>query len=228
MDGKAGAVQGFQQRRSDCNRFLIMADYATPAEIKGFAAQDTAAALSDANWAILATAASRLFDNLAEVEEGFFASAGSSSAKTFIGNGTAYLKLPPFTELVGEDEDDPVVIIADDEYEVPDYELVGSSLVVLDRTQRQNFNEFSPSTRFEGWRDGIKITVWAKWGFTAVPKDIVYAVIQIAHSMWKQADPSFASVANVDGSLAQVSVPATAQKIIDKYREEYSQRALFA
>lgn len=202
-----------------------MADYATATQIKGFSAdasQNTK--LDSTQWELLATAASRHFDRLCEVEDDFFKLADAEFVeRDFYGSGTAYLTLPPFTALNGTDP----VVIEDSVYEVPEYVVVGNQLVIKDLTRSLNINEYYWS-RNVGWKDAVKVTVSAKWGFAAVPKDVTLAVIQIALLFWRQSDPSFATIANADNGLAEEQIPPFAMSVVKAYREKYSQRSLFA
>lgn len=206
-----------------------MADYIATDQLTAFAHEF--AALSDANAVdTLITAASRLFDNLCEVDEDFFAAAsGTYADRTFIGDGTAYLKLDPYISL----DDNPVAInegtIEDEDYitdNVPEYAEKEGMLVVLAKTQRLRFS--LDGGRFEGWPEGKQIEVTANWGFAAVPADVQMATVHLALHLWRTADPAFAQISNADNTVSVRTVPKVAEVVIDKYRERYSRRAIFA
>jgi hypothetical protein len=99
-------------------------------------------------------------------------------------------------------------------------------LVVLDRAARYFGDEFIPAQRYAGWRDGVKVTVSAKWGFTAIPAEVTYAVCQIALLQWRQREPAVAITDNLDIQAAGLS--PTTRAIVDKYRGLYSRKSLFA
>lgn len=208
-----------------------MADYATKAEIQAFAQEPFALEDSTA-WDTLTTAASRLFDNLVEVDDDFFNTAGATfTDRDFIGDGTAYLKLDPYTEL---DSTDPVLInegtindVDFDDNNLPEYVARNGMLVALDRTNQVYAGEWTYPNRFTGWPDGVQIRVSAKWGFTAVPKDVKVAVIQIALHMFRTQDAAFAEISGAE-KVVPLALPPTAQKIIDNYREKYSRRFVIA
>lgn len=207
-----------------------MADYVTNDQLTAFAHEF--AALEDANAVeTLITAASRLFDNLCEVNEDFFSVAsGTFADRTFVGDGTAYLKIDPYISLA----DNPVAInegtIDEADFlteNVPDYSEQNGMLVVLAKTQYQRFG-LTGIGRFEGWPDGKQIEVTANWGFSAVPADVQMAVVHIAIHTWRTADPAFAQISNADNTVSVRTVPRVAEVVIEKYREKYSRRALFA
>lgn len=211
-----------------------MSDYATTEQIRAFAQQpDSLAGGADgSNWELLATAASRIFDNLAEVSDSFFAQTNDAFAyRYFVGDGTAYLRLDPYTTI---NPTTPVHInegtITDTDYEVgnvPEYIEKDGMLIVLDKTN-QNFSRVMPEfDRFTGWPNGKQIRVSAKWGFSAIPSDITFAVIQIALQMFRTGDPATAVLSNTEKAVSQ-ELPQIALDTASKYREKYGQRAVFA
>lgn len=171
---------------------------------------------------IVLQAASRIFDKLCGVPDNFFAKAGASATdQTFYGDGTAFLKLPPF---IGT----PTVAIPGSEYTPEDYTVVNGSLVILGRTTRRNLNEYERNDRFTGWYDAVPITVTARWGWTAIPDDVQFAVMQIAINMWRQGDPAFTSISQSGEPNTLPAVPAVAQTIADLYRAKFGLSAVFA
>lgn len=203
-----------------------MADYVTADELGAFSHELTN---NTTTTDLLVTSASRLFDNLCEVSEDFFAvTSGSFTNRVFYGDGTAYLKLDPFTAL---NSVNPVVIDPDTDvnYDLPDYTAIDNFLVVLDETKMQSDIAASYPNRFTGWHQGVKVTVSAKWGFTAVPADVKMAVIALAIHQWRTADPAFATISNAEGAAARpITIPQIAEAVIDKYREKYSKKFVFA
>lgn len=202
-----------------------MALYATAAEIQAFA--DEPDSLSVDAWDLLAESASRLFDRLTEVPDNFFAPYDTvanpgATAQTFYGDGTAYLKLNPFLATPT-----PTVAIPGGEYTVDatDITVKEHSLVFLAKTVRRP--EYPYYDRYTGWHDAVPVTVTAKWGWTEVPKDVMYAVIQITLLMWRQREPATAITQGLEGVIT-FSLPKTAQMVVDSYKAKYSQRAMFA
>ena len=213
-----------------------MADYVTSSVVSSFGHEF--AGLSDPTAVdLLVTAASRLFDNLCEVEEDFFAPAPDPvdyTDRDFIGNGTAYLRLLPYTAL---NDTDPVLMnegtIEDPSYvstNLPDYIEREGGLVVLDKTLRTNYDTsyYTGVNRFVGWPDGKQIRVSANWGWTETPADVQLACVHLCYHLWRTADPAFAVISSADGTVRATPIPAVVKATVDKYRAEYSQKALFA
>lgn len=206
-----------------------MADYATAAQVGYFAQEFNA--LDAAGKGVVIAAASRLFDKLAEVSNDFFAvSSAAFSNRDFIGDGTAYLKIDPNTELNSTNP----VLINTGTIDVPSfvttsnpgYVVRDTMLIVLAKTN-QNFRLLTPeANRFTGWPQGVQIRVSAKWGFTAVPSDITMAVAQLAIQQWRTGDPAFTAISQSGAALP--AIPLQAEEIAKKYREIYSRRMIFA
>lgn len=203
-----------------------MADYASGSDLQSFA-EEPGALGSSASWDLLASAASRIFDRLTEVSDDFYqAATGTPAARTFYGDGTAYLRLDPF---VGTPT--PVVAIPGGEYSVAatDFVVQGQSLVFLSKTRgvMQVYGEFPNYNRFTGWYDAVAVQVTADWGFAEVPDEVKYAVIQIGLMLWRQREPAAQVTSTIDGIMA-MELPPMTRGVVDKYRETYSKRALFA
>lgn len=209
-----------------------MADYITEEQLTAFGHEFGALSNTTAVSTLL-SAASRFFDNQCEVTEDFFAVAGNTeSDRDFVGNGTAYLQLDPYTTL---NATDPVKLndgsVATPDFtttNVPDYVERDGALVVLDRTGNQGFTQ-DGRNRFVGWPEGKQIRVSAKWGFSAIPADVQIACVHIAYHLWRVGDPAFAVISNADNTASRpLTLPQIARTIIDKYRQRYSRSAIFA
>jgi hypothetical protein len=194
-----------------------MADYVTSELIASFGHEFQALADTTAI-DLLVTSASRLFDNLCEVSENFFAAAPDPavySDRTFYGNGTGYLQIHPYTAL---NPVDPVVIDPDYAYDVPAY-IEQDGMLVIYGTYLQ---------KRVGWSDGVGVTISANWGFPSVPSDVQLAVIAIAYQQFRTSDPSFSIISGIEGSqVASFRLPAIHQATVDSYRAKYSQEGLF-
>lgn len=204
-------------------------DYVTTSQVSAFAHEFDA--LSAEGQALLVTAASRLFDSLCEVSEDFFAEEdGTTEDRDFIGDGTAYLKLPPYVDLDSVTMNEGTIETPDYTTDnLPDYVVQDGMLVVLDKTKQQSpYTAFYPN-RYTGWPDGKQIRVGATWGFAFIPSDIVLACVHLALHLWRTGDPAFATISNSEGSAARaITIPQVAQQVIDKYKAKYSQRFMVA
>ncbi len=207
-----------------------MALYATVAQIKGLGIQTDAPATATTVWDDLAEAASRMFDSLCEVEEDFFAEEnGLTEDRDFIGDGTAYLKLPPYVDLDTVTINDGTIEVPDYTTDnVPDYYAKDGTLIVLDKTKQQTALSAFRWNRFTGWPDGAQIRVSAIWGFAFVPKDIQIAVSKIALNQWRLSDPVNAENTNATAEPLIDGIPASVWATVEKYREKYSRKCLFA
>ena len=195
--------------------------YATVIQTKLFA-HEADSLVENESWELLITAASRMFDNLTEVTEDFYAAATGESDKVFYGDGTAYLRLPPYVSL----GTDPIVILDDDdnEMEIPDYLDQNGTLVI----RGQGIRYRRPATEtFEGWPLNKEITVSANWGFATIPADVTMATIQIALQMFRGSDPAKAVVLSETPEALRDALPLTAKVVIDKYKQQYSQAVMF-
>jgi hypothetical protein len=208
-----------------------MADYVTTAQVGGWAQQFSA--LDSTNQGLLVTAASRLFDNKCEVPENFFAEYDAATpagftSRDYYGDGTAYLTIDPN---VGLNSVNPVVIDTDPDvnYDLPTYSVIDNQLVVLSETKLQSDTAASFPNRFTGWHQGVKVTVSAMWGWTAVPADVQTAVIALAIHIWRTMDPAFTLLSGVEGVANKtITLPEIAETTIKNYRERYNRNALFA
>jgi hypothetical protein len=207
-----------------------MADYATVEQIKGLGIQTDAPATALTAWEDLATGASRLFDTLCEVSEDFFAEEnGLTEDRDFVGDGTAYLKLPPYVDLDSITINDGTIAVPDYTTDnVPDYIAKDGMLIVLEKTKQGSLDSAMYRNRFTGWPDGSQIRVSAVWGFESTPKDVQVAVAKIALHHWRMSDPVNADNTNATPEPLIDGLPASVWPTVEKYREKYSQRCLFA
>lgn len=207
-----------------------MADYVTSGQVAAFTHEFASVSEPD----LLVAAASRLFDKLVKVPDDFFAEVGGAFAdRDFYGDGTAYLKLDPFTELNSVDP----VKLNDGTIETPDYSVTNvpeyivrdGFLVVLDKTKQMPPESASYPNRFQGWPNRSQVRVSAKWGFAAIPADVTFACVHLATHLFRTADPAFAVISNADGAASRIeTVPKIAREIINSYREKYARNAAFA
>jgi hypothetical protein len=205
-----------------------VADYVTPEKVAMFAQEFDG--LDPSGQALIITAASRLFDNLADVEADTFKQAAGESDRVVYGNGTAWLRIPPYVGPLGVD---PVVILDDEdvEMELPEYFEKDGYLVIRGYGQgvptRDRADAILVQT-FEGWPINKEITVSANWGFETVPFDIQFAVIQLAIHLWRTGDPAFTSMSQSGEPFTAPAIPAQVTEIAERYRMKYHEKAYFA
>lgn len=174
-----------------------MSYYVEPKIIKEFA--EGPEADDSPVWDILAGAASRVFDQAAEVAENFFAPAEEEvSEKIFYANGTKYLKLSPFVA------DSITQVLDEDDTEIEDYRIEDIFLV-FDADQLQD--------------KVLKVT--ANWGFDTVPDDIKMAVVEQALFMWRRKDLSFAEMSGVNANSINAPLSPTCEFVANKYKQKY-------
>jgi hypothetical protein len=220
-----------------------MSAYCTKEDFRALAAQAPTGAAADSLFDRLCAAASRAFDRACEAEDDFFAvAAGSASERTFYGDGSDFLSLPPF---VGASVSAVELPEGYDELEAGDYyearEARNFYLVRQYGTSRLSLqdagawfsqgiiplwpvgpfdlvtNNFRSLARGAGWPRGVAVIVTARWGWTPVPPEVVQATVEIALHLWRNSDPVWMQQANVP--VTPQSLPATAQMVADKYRE---------
>lgn len=194
---------------------------------------------------LLLPAASRLIDRACEVADGFFeAAAGLASARTFYGDGTDFLLLPPF---VGGSVSGVVLpagyaaLGASDYYEAR--EVRNFYLVRQYGTTRLSLadaggwfargviplwpvgpfdlvtNNFYPHARGAGWPKGVAVAVTARWGWAAIPAEVAQATVEMALRLWRQTDLAGAKVSDVEGQGELPALGPIAKLVVDKYRE---------
>jgi len=150
-----------------------------------------------------AEGASRLFDLLCEVDDNFFAPAGSSATEeTLFGSGVDMMRLPPF--VAGSIES---VTIDGDALDAADYRVKDEFLIYKDGT------EFDVDS---------DIVVTAKWGFASVPAAVQTVVQELANYLWRNKDPMFAKISDVE---IETALSPTTNAIIKKFRDKYSRSA---
>lgn len=159
-------------------------------------------ASDDVDWETYAEGASRLFDKLCEVEDGFFAKAASNpSERSFYGNGVDMMRLPPFVGTI------TTVSIDGEEMDADDWRITNGYLYHL------GDGEFDTDE---------EITISARWGFADVPKDVEIIVAELAIYLWRARDPMFNQMSETE---LQENLSPTINAAIKKYRDLYSRSA---
>jgi hypothetical protein len=194
--------------------------YCTAAEVREVATQITATAAPTA-WTDdvlnkLIERASRLFDLECGVTEGFFEAApGSASTRTIYGDGTNFLRLPPYVAGTLN-----TTLGYPQSYAELEFVEHGGYLV---RTESGILN----NGPFGGWYSGVPITVSARWGFTATPADVKHAIIKLVIHICRTVDPTQLKLLVLEGQpLFQDRMPKDVIDLAKKKRFRYAEAVL--
>lgn len=160
-------------------------------------------ASEESDWQDYAEGASRLFDKLCDVEDDFFAKAGTTATpKTFYGNGIDMMQLAPFVGTISS------IAINDTAFAATDW--------------RATQNGFLIRLDDHCFEDEAVIVVTAKWGFAEIPADVKMIVQELGNFLWRVRDPMFAKISDVE---IPEELSPTVKAAIKKYRDRYSQSA---
>lgn len=183
---------------------------------------------------------SRLIDSYCGVSEDYFAKGNPSqtaSSRTFWGDGTDYLLIDPYLStstltltmptgfsVATYIESNPyvrnrLVQSAGQFFLVRTYGTDGNRLSSLNERRDYFYAEFSNQVDYVGWPAGIKVTLSAKWGWDAVPLDLVEATLETLGSMWRSKDQGFARAVAIEGvAIINEALPPRARLLCDAYR----------
>lgn len=169
---------------------------------------------SDEVFDLLCASVSRMFDRECEVSDGFFNAAPASGVtlKSYIANGTKFLRLSPYIPgtitIIDVDGDDRFEAApADREYrETADGYLIFDTVPCID----------------------TPIDVTARYGFAAIAADIQQACLEQALAMWRKKDLSFAEMSGVSAAAINAEFSPTFSAVVNRYRGLYSQNSYFA
>lgn len=179
--------------------------YATPAQFREIVHEAEDGSESESLYAGLIERASRAFDRLCGVADGYFdVAAETATAKVIYSDGTGFLKLPPY---VGGSISSLTVPSS---YSTPTYVEQGGYLVVT--------SGGIVTGQVNGWWAGVAITVTARWGFAETPADVVQAVLEWAIKMWRFSDPALAKTVALENQSTISDAPAYTKVIADRWR----------
>lgn len=155
--------------------------------------------------------ASRIFDKLCNVVPNYFQPAdGEASVKVVYGSGSQLLAVPPYFG------DDPTITLPDG-YTVPKFVARGGYLLTTDSNgllQTGTRNVYPVV-----WPQAVPISITAKWGFEAVPADVVEAVAELVIAIWRSKDTAFLKAINLETmTVVQEAVPKRVLMIANSYK----------
>lgn len=185
--------------------------YCTVAEIREVAVQITATGQpgpwTDAIVEKLIERASRIFDHECGVPDEYFeASDNSVSERTIYGDGTNFLKLPPYVPGSLNTS-----LTYPDGYSALEFAERGGYLV---RTESGILNAYLMG----GWYENVPITVSAKWGFVKTPADVNAAIIEFVINIIRETDPAHLKLVNIDGQPLRERMPPRVASVAKYYR----------
>lgn len=187
--------------------------YTTGAVLKTYTPGDDASSPDDI-WNSLAESVSRIFDRECEVPDGFFGvapGAGSETVKNLRTNGTEFLNIGPYIpSSITAFTVDGVNRLNDTTY----FERDG--FIVFDTGSQDNIPETN-----------LTAVVTARFGFSAIPVDIVQACIEQALFMWRRKDLSFTDLSGVSSAAIIASFSPTFLAVAKRYRGLYGQNSYF-
>lgn len=203
-----------------------MAQYATKIEAAAFSAE--LAALDDDQQDPLLVACSRMIDRLCEVPADFFQVAGAAAARTFYGDGTAFLRVDAY------DPGTAPTVVMETGYDEPTWIEQGEPgaqfLVVNSQVKEQDVSQYGGAdSRYVGWHNRVSVAVTAKWGYpSAVPDEVRQATLDLAIHTWRKADPARLALEGGTPAILNREIPPVVQMITDELRGRLSRKAAFA
>jgi len=217
------ASNGDEQSASITIKIQYSTAYCTAADLKALAQGMTASATPPASDTLitdLIERVSRLFDLECGVPEGYFNGPlyPTATARTFYGDGTSYLKLPPYIPGTLN-----TTITVPTGYTAPDFIEKDGYLVQATSDGFLLNNQAVASFTNKGvwtskWWAGIPITVTAKWGYASTPADVKLAVIEWIINVWRETDPASQRLVNLDGMALRERCPPRVMEVIKRYR----------
>ena len=174
----------------------------------------TTTALPDDELDALIEQASRFFDLECNVEPGYFEPAGdTATAKTIYGNGTNYLRLPPYVPGSLNTS-----ITLPEGYTVPSFiEQNGFLVLTTSSGVLPPFQHFH-NCSWSGWYSGVAVTVSARWGFVATPADVKMAVIELVINLERETDPAGLRLKDLEGQPLREKIPPRVLEVAKRYR----------
>jgi hypothetical protein len=186
-----------------------MADYGTVALLQEYLPQVVDTALLGN----IVTRASRYVDRLCQVPDDFFAVAGASSAKVFLGTGLQMLTLTPFVS--GSLASTGAVTVEDDtstiEYRLRDNRYLlrqtSDALWLWGEPEDYDWQRGSGRRAKPVWPADKRVTVTAQWGWSATPVDVVHATLELAGVMYRQNPERQLSLDTGDAQIEEAAIP---------------------
>jgi len=175
-------------------------------------------ALPDSELQDLIEQASRMFDLECGVPDGYFSPAPIPIAteQIFYGNGTNYIKLPPY---VPGSLNTSITVPSG--YTTPDFAEQDGYLVLTTSTGvLPPFNQFH-NCSWSGWWSGVPITVSAIWGFRETPAEVKNPVIELVINLHRETDPANVKLTNLEGQPLREPMPPRVKNEARRLKYKY-------
>lgn len=185
--------------------------YVEADDVRVIATQMSETSISDYVLESLIVRASRMFDLVCGVEPGYFEAraAGDASPLVIYGDGTNFLKLPPYVSGTLS-----TTITLPDGYTVPTF-VQKNGYLILTTNGTLGVADWSAGG---GWYTGVAVTVTAKWGFEATPEDVKQMIIEWVINLWRETDPAFLKLVNIEGQPLRETMPPRVNLVAKRYR----------
>lgn len=209
------------ETRSILVRIQRSVSYCTPLEVRrrmfggsGSGGSATVTALTPAELEALIEQASRVLDLECGVPERFFnpVEIPIATSKTIYGDGTNYLRLPPFVP-----GSLSTTITMPEGYTAPTFTELNGYLVLNSSGVLPPFSQFH-NCSWRGWQSGVSVTVSAIWGFRETPADVKMAVIELVINLHRETDPATVKLTNLEGQPLREKIPPRVLEVAKKYR----------
>lgn len=128
-----------------------------------------------------------------------------ATPRAIYGDGTNFLKLPPYVPGSLTTVGWPADYTAQTYIEREGYLVRADSGVMV-------------WSSLSGWYRGVAITVTAKWGFAETPQDVKAAIIELVINLWRETDPAFLKIVNIEGQPLRETLPPRVKEIAKRYR----------
>lgn len=182
--------------------------YVEAEEVREIATQMTENAIADSVLESLIVRASRMFDLCVGCVPGYFEAReeGDATELTFYGDGTNFLRLPPYVPGSLESAGFP------DGYTAQTYTERDGYLVRTD-SSGLFFSSF-----VAGWYAGVPITLTAQWGYETTPDDVKAAIIELVINLFRETDPAHIKLVGIEGQPLRETMPPRVKETAKRYR----------
>lgn len=189
--------------------------YCTTDEIRAVGTQLTTNVIGDSDLSAVIERASRFFDRLCGVADGYFEPASSSpTTRVVYGDGGSYLRLPPY--VAGSLN---TTLSLPDGYVAPEF-VEREGFLVLKATNGSLLTREVTGHSDYGWLSGVPVTVTARWGYVATPPEVKLAVIEMVINVVRETDPAELNLLDLERQPLRERVPPRVDQVAKFYRAQ--------